>query len=196
MHPGLVEYSQTGLRLRCEDITVVDRALLKRAVGPLRWAMPWSGSTSVSMPTCRGVLSRQRVGWGTADRHLWGVHRRVPHAAARRARSASASRSWSRARSASSAATCGSRRRRSASTPRSAAAPANRSKRCSPSTGPLISATGHDFWPAWYLMAAGAIGAVAVYFSRETANQPLWGSGPSVSTEAEARELVRDSAKR
>jgi len=48
----------------------------------------------------------------------------------------------------------------------------------------LISATGHDFWPAWYLMAAGAIGAVAVYFSRETANRPLWGSGPSESTEA------------
>ncbi|SED41816.1 MFS transporter, MHS family, proline/betaine transporter [Amycolatopsis tolypomycina] len=57
----------------------------------------------------------------------------------------------------------------------------------------LISATGHDFWPAWYLMAAGAIGAVAVFFSRETANKPLWGSGPAVSTEAEARELVRGS---
>ena len=56
----------------------------------------------------------------------------------------------------------------------------------------LISATGHDFWPAWYLMA---IGAVAVFSSRETANKPLWGSGPAVSTEAEARDLVRESAR-
>lgn len=54
----------------------------------------------------------------------------------------------------------------------------------------LISATGHDYWPAWYLMAAGLVGAVAVYFSRETANKPLWGSAPAVATEAEARELV------
>jgi MHS family proline/betaine transporter-like MFS transporter len=57
----------------------------------------------------------------------------------------------------------------------------------------LITATGHDFWPAWYMMAAGAVGAVAVYFSRETANKPLWGSGPAVATEEEARELVRES---
>ncbi|WP_158888198.1 glycine betaine/L-proline transporter ProP [Amycolatopsis anabasis] len=60
----------------------------------------------------------------------------------------------------------------------------------------LIAGTGHDYWPAWYMMIAAAIGAVAVYFSRETANKPLWGSGPSVSTEEEAHALVRESARR
>ncbi|WP_020670953.1 glycine betaine/L-proline transporter ProP [Amycolatopsis nigrescens] len=59
----------------------------------------------------------------------------------------------------------------------------------------LIAATGNDYWPAWYMMIAAAIGGVAVYFSRETANKPLWGSGPAVSTEEEARELVRESER-
>lgn len=59
----------------------------------------------------------------------------------------------------------------------------------------LIATTDYDYWPAVYMMIAAAIGVVAVYFSRETANQPLWGSGPSVGTEQEARELVRESQK-
>ncbi|GAA4266831.1 glycine betaine/L-proline transporter ProP [Frondihabitans peucedani] len=44
--------------------------------------------------------------------------------------------------------------------------------------------------PAFYLMLAAVIGLVAVWFTKETANSPLLGSGPSVATEEEARELV------
>jgi MHS family proline/betaine transporter-like MFS transporter len=55
-------------------------------------------------------------------------------------------------------------------------------------TQALITATGDDYWPAWYMMIAAAIGAVAVYFTPETANRPLWGSGPAVGSEEEAQE--------
>lgn len=54
----------------------------------------------------------------------------------------------------------------------------------------LISATGNDMMPAYYLMATSAIGAVAIYFLKESAQRPLPGSMPSVDTAAEARELV------
>jgi MHS family proline/betaine transporter-like MFS transporter len=54
----------------------------------------------------------------------------------------------------------------------------------------LISATGDDMMPAYYLMATSAIGAVAIYFLKESAQRPLPGSMPSVDTQAEARELV------
>ncbi|MGZ4659910.1 MAG: MFS transporter [Arthrobacter sp.] len=54
----------------------------------------------------------------------------------------------------------------------------------------LIKATGDDMMPAYYLMATSAIGAVAIYFLKESAQRPLPGSMPSVDTQAEARELV------
>ena len=54
----------------------------------------------------------------------------------------------------------------------------------------LISATGNDMMPAYYLMATSAVGAVAIYFLKESAQRPLPGSMPSVDTQAEARELV------
>ena len=54
----------------------------------------------------------------------------------------------------------------------------------------LISATGNDMMPAYYLMGTSAIGAVAIYFLKESAQMPLPGSMPSVDTQAEARELV------
>jgi MHS family proline/betaine transporter-like MFS transporter len=54
----------------------------------------------------------------------------------------------------------------------------------------LIAATGDDMAPAYYLMATSAIGAVAIYFLRESAGRPLPGSMPSVDTEAEAQELI------
>lgn len=54
----------------------------------------------------------------------------------------------------------------------------------------LISATGNDMMPAYYLMVTSAIGAVAIYFLKESAQRPLPGSMPSVDTQAEARELV------
>jgi MHS family proline/betaine transporter-like MFS transporter len=54
----------------------------------------------------------------------------------------------------------------------------------------LITATGDDMMPAYYLMATSAVGAVAIYFLKESAQRPLPGSMPSVDTQAEARELV------
>ncbi len=54
----------------------------------------------------------------------------------------------------------------------------------------LITRTGNDMMPAYYLMATSAIGAVAIYFLRESAQKPLPRSMPSVDTVAEARELV------
>lgn len=44
--------------------------------------------------------------------------------------------------------------------------------------------------PAFYLMIAAVIGLVAVWFTKESANVPLLGSGPSVATEEEAEELI------
>lgn len=46
--------------------------------------------------------------------------------------------------------------------------------------------------PAFYLMVAALIGLVAVWRTPETANEPLSGSLPSMTTEDEAHQLVRD----
>lgn len=54
----------------------------------------------------------------------------------------------------------------------------------------LIGLTGNDMMPAYYLMATSLVGAVAIYFLRESAQKPLPGSMPSVATEAEAIEIV------
>jgi MHS family proline/betaine transporter-like MFS transporter len=54
----------------------------------------------------------------------------------------------------------------------------------------LITATGNDMMPAYYLMATSAISAVAIYFLPESARRHLPGSMPSVHSEAAAHELV------
>ncbi|MGO4473146.1 MFS transporter [Arthrobacter sp. M-10] len=54
----------------------------------------------------------------------------------------------------------------------------------------LIQGTGNDMMPAYYLMGTSVVGAIAIYFLRESAQRPLPGSMPSVDTQAEARELV------
>ncbi|UPO76110.1 MULTISPECIES: MFS transporter [Arthrobacter] len=54
----------------------------------------------------------------------------------------------------------------------------------------LITLTGDDMMPAYYLMATSLIGAVAIGIMKESANRPMPGSMPSVATEEEARELV------
>lgn len=59
----------------------------------------------------------------------------------------------------------------------------------------LIAATGDPYWPGYYLMMAGVIGAVACFFVRESASSPLPGSAPSAADEAEARELLGLSGK-
>ncbi|MGZ4428068.1 MAG: MFS transporter [Nocardioidaceae bacterium] len=56
--------------------------------------------------------------------------------------------------------------------------------------GALVSATGDLNWPAYYLIAAGLIGAVSIYFTRESNARNLWGSAPAAESSEEARELV------
>jgi MFS transporter, MHS family, proline/betaine transporter len=56
--------------------------------------------------------------------------------------------------------------------------------------GALVNAT-HDLnWPAYYLIVAGVIGAVSIYFTRETNGRHLWGSAPAARSKEEAKELV------
>ncbi|MFC8303426.1 MFS transporter [Specibacter sp. NPDC057265] len=54
----------------------------------------------------------------------------------------------------------------------------------------LIELTGNDLMPAYYLMLTSAVGAVGIYFLRESAQKHLPGSMPSVDSVEEARELV------
>jgi len=54
----------------------------------------------------------------------------------------------------------------------------------------LIELTGSDLAPAFFLMGASAVGAIAVFCMKESSQRPLPGSMPSVETEQEARELV------
>jgi MHS family proline/betaine transporter-like MFS transporter len=59
--------------------------------------------------------------------------------------------------------------------------------------GSLVLLTNDLNWPAYYLIAAGVVGLVAVVFMKESAGRQLPGSGPTVTTEAEAEELVGTS---
>jgi MHS family proline/betaine transporter-like MFS transporter len=54
----------------------------------------------------------------------------------------------------------------------------------------LITATGNDMMPAYYLMATSIIGAIGIYFLKESARWHLPGSMPSVDSEEEAHALV------
>jgi MHS family proline/betaine transporter-like MFS transporter len=55
----------------------------------------------------------------------------------------------------------------------------------------LVDRTGNLMMPAYYLMGASLIGIVSVLALRETARQPLLGSGPCVATRAEAHAVLR-----
>ncbi|WP_436771658.1 MFS transporter [Yinghuangia sp. YIM S09857] len=54
----------------------------------------------------------------------------------------------------------------------------------------LVSVTGNDYMPAFYMMLAASVGIVAAWKMDETASKPLMGSPPSVATREEARQLV------
>ena len=56
----------------------------------------------------------------------------------------------------------------------------------------LVSSTGNVMVPAYMLIFAGLVGAVTLLFTPEVAGKRLPGSGPSVESEQEARELVGD----
>lgn len=58
----------------------------------------------------------------------------------------------------------------------------------------LINWTGSNLMPAYYAMAAALVGVIAVACMKETAQQPLIGSPPSVETDEEAAELVQAQA--
>ncbi|ANY07894.1 MFS transporter [Pseudonocardia sp. HH130630-07] len=45
-----------------------------------------------------------------------------------------------------------------------------------------VTTTGNLDWPGYYLMAAGAVGVVSVFFLRETAGTPLAGAAPLTSS--------------
>ncbi|GAA2615940.1 MFS transporter [Streptomyces axinellae] len=58
----------------------------------------------------------------------------------------------------------------------------------------LVDSTGDKLAPAYYASGAAVIGIIAVLCMKETAQQPLEGSPPSVSTDEEARALARAQA--
>ncbi|NGO75874.1 glycine betaine/L-proline transporter ProP [Streptomyces sp. YC504] len=58
----------------------------------------------------------------------------------------------------------------------------------------LIQVTGTDMLPAFYAMGAALVGLVAIAFMKETAQQPLEGSPPSVETPQEAAEIAEAQA--
>ncbi|MGW7255067.1 MFS transporter [Streptomyces sp. NPDC054834] len=60
-------------------------------------------------------------------------------------------------------------------------------------TEALVNLTGNDMMPAFYLMLAGAIGLVTVWFLPESAQVPLNGSQPMVGSKEERRELITAS---
>jgi MFS transporter, MHS family, proline/betaine transporter len=55
----------------------------------------------------------------------------------------------------------------------------------------LLTATGDELAPAYFLMAMSVLGAVGVFCMKESSRRPLPGSMPAVETEDEARELVQ-----
>ncbi|MEV6294851.1 glycine betaine/L-proline transporter ProP [Streptomyces sp. NPDC051896] len=57
-------------------------------------------------------------------------------------------------------------------------------------TAALVTATGDDLMPAYYLMLAGVIGLLTVKFLPETAQVPLKGSQPMVGSREERGELI------
>jgi MFS transporter, MHS family, proline/betaine transporter len=48
--------------------------------------------------------------------------------------------------------------------------------------------------PAIPLLAAGVIGAISVYYTREKAGKPMPGSSPSAASQTEARQLAKDQS--
>ncbi|AFU02624.1 MFS transporter [Nocardia brasiliensis] len=56
--------------------------------------------------------------------------------------------------------------------------------------GALVGLTGDLNWPAYYLIIAGVIGAVSVYFLQEPNGRHMWGSAPAAQSEEEAAEFV------
>jgi MHS family proline/betaine transporter-like MFS transporter len=61
--------------------------------------------------------------------------------------------------------------------------------------GGLVLLTGDLNFPAYYLMGAGVVGAVAIYFTKESAGKPLPGSAPAAADQQEAKEIAAASSR-
>lgn len=55
----------------------------------------------------------------------------------------------------------------------------------------LVNGTGNLMMPAYILIVAGAVGVVSLLFLDEPVGKPLPGSGPTVSSESEARRVAK-----
>ncbi|HJQ07349.1 MAG TPA: MFS transporter [Nocardioides sp.] len=60
--------------------------------------------------------------------------------------------------------------------------------------GALVSATGDLNWPAYYLIAAGVVGAVSLLFLQEPNGRRMWGSAPAATSVEEAEEVAAEAA--
>ncbi len=58
--------------------------------------------------------------------------------------------------------------------------------------GALVSVTGDLNWPAYYLIIAGVIGCVSVWFLQEPNGRKMWGSAPAAGSADEAQEVADD----
>jgi MHS family proline/betaine transporter-like MFS transporter len=56
--------------------------------------------------------------------------------------------------------------------------------------GTLVGVSGDLNWPAYYLIIAGAIGIVSVWFLQEPNGRRMWGSPPSAASREEAERLI------
>jgi MHS family proline/betaine transporter-like MFS transporter len=56
--------------------------------------------------------------------------------------------------------------------------------------GTLVAATGDLYWPAYYLIGAGLIGGVSLWFLQEPNGRRMWGSPPAATCREDAERLV------
>jgi MFS transporter, MHS family, proline/betaine transporter len=59
--------------------------------------------------------------------------------------------------------------------------------------GALVGVTGDLNWPAYYLIIAGLIGVVSVWFLQEPNGRRMWGSPPSAQSREEAEQVIARS---
>jgi len=56
--------------------------------------------------------------------------------------------------------------------------------------GTLVGVTGDLNWPAYYLIIAGVVGLVSLWFLQEPNGRRMWGSPPSAGSRDEAVRLI------
>jgi MFS transporter, MHS family, proline/betaine transporter len=56
--------------------------------------------------------------------------------------------------------------------------------------GALVGVTGDLNWPAYYLIIAGLIGIVSVWFLQEPNGRRMWGSPPAAASREEAEQVI------